>query len=219
MKNQNTRLLYQYWLSRREERAIPRRCDINPVDIQHLLMDSFILQIIPDEMTIYRLAGSRIASLFGQELRQQPFLYLWAPIHRDTVESAIEIVTDDALCVVLGWRGRTNDGRRITGETLLMPLSLDSDGRVERILGIASTHKAPFWLGQVPIVELDVTTLRIVDPRRDERGGLSTGEVRADASPALPEQDEEPRPAVNIVHMHASRRVGHLAIFDGGRTD
>lgn len=219
MKNQNTRWLYQYWLSRRGERTTPRRADINPTDIQHLLMDSFILQINSEAMATYRLAGSRIASLFGQELRQQPFLYLWAPIHRDTVESAIEIVVDEALCVVIGWRGRTNDGRRITGETLLMPLSLDSDERVERILGIASTHNAPFWLGQVPVAELDVTTLRVIDPRREERGGLSTGEVYVDPSSAASKQDENPQPIANVVHMHASRRVGHLAIFDGGRTD
>lgn len=218
MKNQNTRLLYQYWLSRRAGRSAPQRADINPTDVQHLLSDSFILQADAGRMPSYRLAGTRAGALFGQELRNQPFLYLWAPIHRNSLSSALDIVISDALCVLIGWKGRTNDGHSITGETLLAPLTLTDNGRIERILGIVTTHTTPFWLGRSPVAELDLTTMRIMDPQRDESGGLATGQIHAQSLADAPIGTGQ-RKSADVIHMRSTRQVAHLAVFEGGRRD
>jgi hypothetical protein len=58
---------YRYWLARRGERRFPRRADIEPTDIPHLLAGVMLLDVHHDPLDFeYRLIGDAIASRLGR---------------------------------------------------------------------------------------------------------------------------------------------------------
>ena len=66
---------YRYWLARRGERCFPRRSDIEPTDIPHLLSGVTLLDVHYDPLDFeYRLIGedivSRLGSLKGKRVRE-----------------------------------------------------------------------------------------------------------------------------------------------------
>jgi hypothetical protein len=66
---------YRYWLARRGERRFPRRADIEPTDIPHLLAGVMLLDVHRDPIDFeYRLMGdaivSRLGSLKGKRVRE-----------------------------------------------------------------------------------------------------------------------------------------------------
>jgi len=65
---------HRYWLARRGERRFPRRADIEPTDIPHLLAGVMLLDVHYDPLDFeYRLIGgdivSRLGSLKGKRVR------------------------------------------------------------------------------------------------------------------------------------------------------
>ena len=72
---------YRYWLARRGERRFPRRADIEPTDIPHLLSGIMLLDVHYDPLDFeYRLIGdaivSRLGSLKGRRVREAALLNL-----------------------------------------------------------------------------------------------------------------------------------------------
>jgi hypothetical protein len=66
---------YRYWLARRGERRFPRRADIEPTDIPHLLSGVMLLDVHYEPLDFeYRLTGdaivSRLGSLKGKRVRE-----------------------------------------------------------------------------------------------------------------------------------------------------
>jgi hypothetical protein len=59
--------LYRYWVSKRDNRVMPARGDIDPAEIPLLLPYIAIIHKVEGEFR-YRLAGSAIARQFGHEL-------------------------------------------------------------------------------------------------------------------------------------------------------
>jgi hypothetical protein len=57
---------YRYWLARRGERRFPRRADIEPTDIPHLLSGIMLLDVTYDPLDFeYRLIGGAIVDRSG----------------------------------------------------------------------------------------------------------------------------------------------------------
>lgn len=60
--------LHEYWLSRRAGRAMPRRADINPADIPHLLPAIALVDIEPEPFRVrYRVVGTRLVQDMGHD--------------------------------------------------------------------------------------------------------------------------------------------------------
>ena len=64
-----------------------------------------------------------------------------------------------------GALGRTEDGAEIELELLLLPLAFDGRTRI-RALGVLAPLTPPYWLGERPVVELDLRTLRHIGAER-----------------------------------------------------
>src|SRR5680860_1013092 len=78
MRHENSRILFAYWERIRSGRQAPRREEIEPSDIRHLLGDTFILDVSGSLRTIsYRLAGTRLCAAYGKELKGMGFLVPW----------------------------------------------------------------------------------------------------------------------------------------------
>ncbi len=79
------RALYDYWNSKRREGALPRRRDIDPVEIPHLLPIIYLLGVEHDPRRFrFRLVGTDIIRWFG---RDATGLYMDEPNYGRAVEA------------------------------------------------------------------------------------------------------------------------------------
>lgn len=168
MKHATSRLLFSYWDGLRGERPAPERSEIEPGDIRHLLAEMFILEVSRTRSAEFRLAGTRLCSLFGRELARTPFDALWGEGAHE-VPSLVDPVARDGAGVVAGLLGRSVRGNEATLELLLLPLR--HRGRTSvRMLGALSCGVVPVWAGMDPVAHLRTTSTRILQP--SERVGL-----------------------------------------------
>ena len=193
MKHSSTRSLYAYWNERRGARAAPDRGDIEPGAIRTALGDSFILSAEAEGVQVFRLAGTRVCSLFGRELKGVPFDDLWDSADRAATQDLLAIVANEIAGIVAGVRAVTADGYCVDLELLLLPLRHRGSSR-ERQIGVLAPLTAPFWLGANPLVRLALKSHRHVGPTL------------------------EPAGASQFVAASDAGRLRHgLLVYDGGR--
>ena len=168
MKHATSLMLFAYWDKLRAERAAPERADIVPGAIRHVLADTFILGVEDGTHATFRLAGTRCCALFGRSLKDEPMASLWPEAQRAEVERQIDMVVAETAGLVAGIVGTAENGWTVDLELLLLPLRhRGSTGA--RALGSLSPIRVPSWLGLIPLVTLETTTLRIVRAARERR--------------------------------------------------
>lgn len=210
MRQDITKELFQYWNRLRAGRTAPKRTDIEPADIKSLLADTLILERDARGEPVFRLAGTRICAVFGQELKGFSFPSLWTPKDRRVMARLAESTFSNKSVVIVSFQGRSRTGRVNGFEMLLLPLDGGRDN--PRALGSIVSEDRPYWLGMDPIAENAITSLRVIDPDRD---------------PLFPKN----RPAVSVPPLDLSstlldpgeqkpgrgRRIRHLVVIEGGR--
>lgn len=166
MKHASTRAVFAHWTDRRANRAAPERGDIDPVAIRHALGDTIMLSAdFVDELR-FRLAGTRVCALFCRELKGEAFGALWSEDSRKSIEHLLTIVNDETTGIVAGLTARTADGDTADLELLLLPLAYTGHARI-RALGVLVPTAPPFWLGEKPVTELELATLRHIGSEAD----------------------------------------------------
>jgi len=159
MKHPSTSVLYAYWNEKRGNRLAPERADIDPAAIRHALGDTFMLAADFVDVLRFRLAGTRVCALFCHEIKGETFAELWTEASRDKIDALMRIVDSETLGAVAGVTGRTADGSEVDLEMLLLPLAHVGHARI-RTVGVLAPAEPPYWLGEKPVVELDIGTLR-----------------------------------------------------------
>ena len=159
MKQATTRTLFDYWNQQRGQRPAPARSDIDPADIRHVLGDTFMLAADFADEIRFRLAGTRVCALFAREIKGDAFNTLWSETSRTHIQNMLTAVIDEKIGTVAGVTGRTEDGTEVELELLLLPLANDGQARI-RALGVLTPLTSPYWLGERPVVELDLRALR-----------------------------------------------------------
>ncbi len=204
MRHATSRELFAYWDRIRDGEAAPRRCDVEPGEIRRILGDTFILEVIGRKDHLVRLAGTRMCSLYGREIKGMPFLALWSRDDRETIASAVADVCKDAIGAVLDVDLVSARGRSVACEFLLLPLRHGVTSR-DRILGSCAPHRRPYWFGSDPIVRQSVTGSRLVWPDGHARGAAREPARFVSLPPAFFRAGE-------------GRRHGHLYVVDGGKS-
>jgi hypothetical protein len=204
MKHATSRELFDYWNRVRDGAPAARRSDIEPSDIRAILADTFILQCADRERYPIRLAGTRICSAFGREIRGDEFASLWQVVDRDAVATLGTAISTDGAAAVVTVEARTERGRVVGAEVLMLPLRHDGPN-FDRILGSFAPADRPYWLGNEPLNALSIVSLRLIWP--DEPPHFLR---RATARPSQPAYPVE-------ITQAPSRRHGHLTVFDGGK--
>lgn len=159
MKHASTRILFDYWNEKRGSRPAPDRADIDPAAIRHALGDTFMLAADFVDQLRFRLAGTRVCALFCREIKGEEFLSLWQEPNRKAIVDLLAVVNDETVGAVAGLTGRTADGDQLDLEFLLLPLAHTGHARI-RALGVMAPLVPPYWLGEKPLVELELGTLR-----------------------------------------------------------
>jgi hypothetical protein len=163
MKNTATRSLYAYWDRLRAGRSAPDRSDLDPCAIRALLGDVFLLELGGMDRHLVRLAGTRICTLLGRELRDRPFSEAFAADALHELYALLDGVAGTAHPAVAGVVGETDDGRKLDLELLVLPLR--HRGRTHaRLLGSLVSAEWPYWAGIAPIVRLRLVSIRYLMP-------------------------------------------------------
>jgi hypothetical protein len=166
MKHESTRSVFDYWTERRGDRPAPERGEIDPAAIRHALGDTFMLAADFVDVLRFRLAGTRVCALFCREIKGEAFDAPWAEASRKSVGEVLHAVTGEAAGAVAGIIGRTADGSEADLELLLLPLAHTGHARI-RAMGVLAPIVPPYWLGEKPVCELELRTLRHVGSEVD----------------------------------------------------
>jgi hypothetical protein len=159
MKHASSALVLDYWNDRRRHRPAPERGDIDPGEIRQALGDTFMLAADFVDGLRFRLAGTRVCALFGREIKGEAFAAMFSEDSRRQIEELTGAVTNEATGAIAGLVGTTADGAETDVEMLLLPLAHIGHARI-RALGVLAPLSPPYWLGEKPIVELSLRTLR-----------------------------------------------------------
>ncbi len=183
MKHAANQKLFAHWNERRGLRALPERGDIEPAAIRAALGDTFILGAEPGEELHFRLAGTRVCSLFGRELKDDRFAALWDAGHQAAIRRLLATVAEEEIGVVAGARGRTPEGFSCDLELLILPLRhRGRSGR--RMLGALAPLAVPVWLGSSRLDPPSLGSLRYL---------IESLEPALPAAPAVAFGSEQPR--------------------------
>jgi hypothetical protein len=163
MKHTSTRTVFDYWNRRRGNRPAPARADIDPSDIRHALSDTFMLAADFVDRLRFRLAGTRVCALFAREIKGDAFAEFWSEESQEAVDDLLTIITTETVGAVAGLTGRTEYGAHTDLEMLLLPLAHGDHTRI-RALGVLAPLTPPYWIGEKPVAELELGTLRHLGP-------------------------------------------------------
>ena len=105
MKLFTTKYLYEYWNELRGNRIAPTRKELDPNVLKDVLPNLFLLDRLGKSEYNFRLAGTRICNIFGEELRDKNFLDLWSANDRESFISLLETLTEQGAAIVCGLKG------------------------------------------------------------------------------------------------------------------
>ena len=159
MKHPSSQVVLRHWSERRRNRPAPERGDIDPAAIRQSLGDTFMLAADFVGELRFRLAGTRVCALFGREVKGWSFADLCNEESRGEIESLLVAVSEDKTGAVAGLRGETADGLDLALELLLLPLAHQGEARI-RALGVLAPMQPPYWLGERPLVRLELRSVR-----------------------------------------------------------
>jgi hypothetical protein len=168
MKHASSQIVLSHWSERRRNRAAPERNDIDPALIRHALADTFMLAADFTGELRFRLAGTRVCALFGREVKGESLRSFWSEESRRQIDALLKIVADESVGAVAGLAGTTADGIEVNVEMLLLPLAHSGQARIWA-LGVLAPVKTPFWLGEKPVIELALRTLRHLGSAAEHR--------------------------------------------------
>lgn len=224
MKHAVTRTLYDYWSRLRGGRTAPARFEIEPGDIRHILGDTFILEAADRDTYNFRLAGTRLCAAYCRELKGRNMLDLWQGKDREAMACLLAAIVEDGAAAIVGLDATNERGQSMPVETILLPLSHDGPQHT-RILGCFAPLEQPYWLGTHPVIHQPIHSLRLIWPDETasaiRRGADVEDRILPGAVAPAPRLVEPPAivRAVGGSVDFGGRKVGHLRVLDGGRTD
>lgn len=203
MKQTQSVKLHKYWKELFDHSGTPERSQIEPMAIRDILGDTFILNLEEAGKVNYRLAGTRLCAIFGNELKGQDFCAPWRVEGQETITDIVNSAARDNSIAVFGSTAVSKCGRKLSIETLILPL-LHNGQKEKRMLGVTTPISRPYWLGMDPIESLNLSSLRIIEPKFESNHVNSRFSVLKNSNSA------------HIPSTSISKKVKHLTVLEGG---
>jgi len=181
MKHPFSQELYAYWNERRGTRVMPDRADIEPRALRRMLGDSFVLAGDAGHGYPFRLAGTRLCALFGQELRGHAFSSIWDAESTLQIGDVLAVLAAEAVSITAGAVAEAGGDLRCNAEMLLLPLA-HQGRRGARMLGLVAPLGRPSWIGMWPARSLRLKAIRYLSAVADAVHGRRLS-ARAALSP------------------------------------
>lgn len=216
MKTQGTIDLFMYWNRIRGDRQAPPRKEVEPSDIRSILPYAFILQNDDIDEISFRLAGTKLNAMFGRELRGDWFRSIFQPSDAKLIARLIESCRRDELVVSLSLMGKTQRDPKLVFDMVLLPLSKESGYGL--VLGCMQSTVSNHWIRPDTLQTLRVTSLRIVDPNREQK--LLSDRIEIDVPNIAPEpSDTTPFGHAVGKNIELRKKGLHLTVIEGGKRD
>ena len=131
------RQLYDYWLSRTEQGALPTRAGINPADIPRLLPFISLIDVSDRlEVSRVRLAGTRLRDVFDREITGLSIDDLDLGSKRDYWLAAYRHTAVDGKPTQGIVRGPRVNKEHLVQYWIRLPLAAEDGSRIRMILGL-----------------------------------------------------------------------------------
>ena len=160
MRHHATQAIFSYWNELRAGRRAPRRLEIDPQRLGGLLLDSFILERTSRTSFDFRLAGTRISSWLGTDLRTRNFFALWGEADRAMLERHFAAIVElGRVGVFTGEAGFASGPeaaqQTATFELIVLPL-MHTGQAIDRLLCllVALDDEAPGPSGAAQAIKL-----------------------------------------------------------------
>lgn len=153
MQLKTSQAIFDYWDLVRDGAPAPTRTQLKPAPISALLPELFILQWEDHGDITCRLAGTKVCTLLGRELRNRSFCELWTPRQRQSLPELIFSVSEKASPLLLLVTGYRQDYAPLKFEMVLLPLA-DDDGLPHRVLGSLAPEHSSSWQLLEPVDQL-----------------------------------------------------------------
>ena len=190
-----------YWEQLRGTRAAPERSEIVPAAIAGQLADVFILQTGLEDEARFRLAGTRICSIHGRELKDTPFELLWQEQDRGNIARLAAGSMAGKTPVSINAEGISTRERIALFEFTLLPLASEAHERF--LIGMVVALGRPFWLESDSIVENRIRSVATLDsPRIGQEQSLAR-------------MVQTPKGAIRTI---IGRKAEHLQLLEGGKS-
>lgn len=211
MKTRTSADIFRYWQSLRSNGRIPSRDQLDPGAIRHALPDVFILEDVETTRgrvasPRFRLAGTRLCSLFVRELRGARLDSLWSSADMEALSAVTGRVMLAGEPALIAASGTTAQGDHLAIELVLLPLR-SGDGGNDRIFGSLTPVSRPVWIGAQPLPFLSLDHAEF--PDRDAVVTEISPRVAVARSFASQTRDSALRQVL--------ARVMHLSVMDGGK--
>jgi hypothetical protein len=141
--HERVRAIYRYWDSKRNGRLMPRRADLDPLDIPRFLPDICLVDVVPDERKyVYRLIGTNEVAMRGRDPTGLPVGEGYFGTSAQSVFLNYDGVTQTRAPRLDRDPSITRDNRFIQHESIFLPLS-DDGQTVNMILVFTVYGPAP----------------------------------------------------------------------------
>jgi hypothetical protein len=136
-------VLRGYWEGLRENGALPHRHDIHPSGLGGALSNIFMIERVAAGMGRFRMAGSTIADLMGNEPRGLPLTLLLEPLARDTLSKVLDEVFTSATALDIILRAERGIGRPVlAGRMIILPVHCGKGAYHQAICALALSGEA-----------------------------------------------------------------------------
>lgn len=206
MQTTTAQTVYDYWSRVRGGRDVPDRRDIEPAALRQFLPDLFILEQSDVPGPLFRLAGTRVCTLFGRELRTTSFPRLFAPDVRTQVSRICANILAQRTPAALRASAYGRSAEPTAIEILLLPMTSQS-AHADRIFG-ALCPINPIQPLDVPLRYMTIDTIGVIDHEQQN--------APLQAPPPIP-LSRSSMAVSKYDFGQVVRRVLHLRVFDGGR--
>jgi hypothetical protein len=160
MKHPASREFFAYWDGKRGHARAPDRSEIEPGALRELLGDIFVLSYDDAATYPFRVAGTRVCSLFGRDVKDASLPALFARQHRRDISDIIAAVAEDVVPAIAGLTATAADGRTTHLELLLLPFNTRAHCPIT-LTGVL----APFETDhRGALGELNLTSWRYIHP-------------------------------------------------------
>jgi hypothetical protein len=130
--------LYAYWLEKKGGRVAPPRGALRPEEIVELLPDIAIVDVVGDPPRFRsRLVGTRIVAAFGRESTGKFLDEVDYADIRPEVFERLNAAVSQRRPNLRSSQFTTAEGRRLTYESIIMPLSSDGEAIDMLLIGVA----------------------------------------------------------------------------------
>ena len=162
MLHPGSRQLFRYWETIRAERAFPNREDIDFSALKAVLPDLVVVERDHLRKSFrFRLAGSRVCSLFCSNLTSKDVFSGWDSFETEVLRRHIELAISQYQPAVIRMRLTTDRQQQLAAEMVVLPVQVKDSERLQLIGGVFA-FRAVNTLGYERIVSRELASARMI---------------------------------------------------------